>query len=564
MDLLNELQDREAMKRCNFLVNQLYSERTKYEPVWKQLSDYIYPMRGRFGEEDGGREGSRRDRCLIDPYPMDAVNKCSAGLHGGLTSPSKPWFELALADKEKSDFHTVRMWLNEVHDIMMGIYAKSNTYNMLYQLYAELPQFGTAAAMMYQDYEYGIWHRSFTCGEYAGGVDSKGRVNMFARKLSLNAMQMVEEFGKDKVSTSVLNAYSSGDVTTRFRVNMLIERNDEYDPEKLKLGNFPWKSWYWEEGQTDCFLRISGYHEQPFLMPRWTVVANEVYGVGPGHNALGNCMQLQKLEKNKLHATDNEADPALMLPASVKKVDTRPGAKNYVPSGENMQAYPLVPPGAKRYEGLMALVAEKRNQISSSFFNDLMVMLTVQDNPQMTAREVAAREEEKLLMLSPVLEQFHNEVLDPLTKRTFGICLRNGLLPPMPEEIKTEELKVNFISLLAQAQRMVEMPSIEKVMGFAGSMAAINPEILDNINFDQALRRSAEVYGAPEIILRSEEETAEIRRERQAMQQAQFEAEQAAQMAAPAKDMAQAARLMAETPVQDGNALEELLGGGIV
>ena len=182
----------------------------------------------------------------------------------------------------------------------------------------------------------------------------------------------------------------------------------------------------------------------------------------------------------------------------------------------------------------------------------------------MTAREVAAREEEKLLMLSPVLEQFHNEVLDPLTKRTFGICLRNGLLPPMPEEIKTEELKVNFISLLAQAQRMVEMPSIEKVMGFAGSMAAINPEILDNINFDQALRRSAEVYGAPEIILRSEEETAEIRRERQAMQQAQFEAEQAAQMAAPAKDMAQAARLMAETPVQDGNALEELLGGGIV
>lgn len=564
MDLLNELQDREAMKRCNFLVNQLYSERTKYEPVWKQLSDYIYPMRGRFGEEDGGREGSRRDRCLIDPYPMDAVNKCSAGLHGGLTSPSKPWFELALADKEKSDFHTVRMWLNEVHDIMMGIYAKSNTYNMLYQLYAELPQFGTAAAMMYQDYEYGIWHRSFTCGEYAGGVDSKGRVNMFARKLSFNAMQMVEEFGKDKVSTSVLNAYSSGDVTTRFRVNMLIERNDEYDPEKLKLGNFPWKSWYWEEGQTDCFLRISGYHEQPFLMPRWTVVANEVYGVGPGHNALGNCMQLQKLEKNKLHATDNEADPALMLPASVKKVDTRPGAKNYVPSGENMQAYPLVPPGAKRYEGLMALVAEKRNQISSSFFNDLMVMLTVQDNPQMTAREVAAREEEKLLMLSPVLEQFHNEVLDPLTKRTFGICLRNGLLPPMPEEIKTEELKVNFISLLAQAQRMVEMPSIEKVMGFAGSMAAINPEILDNINFDQALRRSAEVYGAPEIILRSEEETAEIRRERQAMQQAQLEAEQAAQMAAPAKDMAQAARLMAETPVQDGNALEELLGGGIV
>ena len=75
MDIQNELQDREAMKRCNYLVNQLYSERSKYEPVWKQLSDYIYPMRGRFSEEEGSREGSRRDRCLVDPFPMDAVNK---------------------------------------------------------------------------------------------------------------------------------------------------------------------------------------------------------------------------------------------------------------------------------------------------------------------------------------------------------------------------------------------------------------------------------------------------------------------------------------------------------
>lgn len=561
MDIKEQLQNSEALKRCNYLVNQLYQERSKYVPVWKQLSDYIYPMRGRFDEEEGSREGSRRDRCLIDPFPMDAVNKCSAGLHGGLTSPSKPWFALTLRDKEKADNHAVRMWLDDVHDIMMSVYAKSNTYNMLYQLYAELPQFGTAAAMMYQDFETGIYHKSFTCGEYAGGVDSKGRVNMFARRMAFNAIQMVQEFGKENVSQEVRNAYTRGDVTTRFRVNMLIERNDDYNPEVLKLGNFPWKSWYWEEGESDRFLRVSGYHEQPFLMPRWTVVANEVYGVGPGHNALGNCMQLQKLEKNKLHCTDNEADPAMMFPASMDRVDTRPGAKNYVPDGTQMTAYPLVPPGAKRYEGMVMLVNEKRNQISANFYNDLMTMLAVQDNPQMTAREVAAREEEKLLMLSPVLEQFHNEVLDPLTKRTFGICLRNGLFPPMPEEISGEELKVEFISLLAQAQRMVEMPSIEKVMGFAGSMAAINPEIIDNINFDEALRRSADIYGAPEQILRSEEETAEIRAKRQEAQQAQMEAEQMAQMAAPARDMAQAARLMSETSTGGSNALEEMLGG---
>lgn len=556
-----QLGDSAALREKQHIVTQMYTERSKQESTWELLSKYIYPMRGRFHEEGGSREGQRRDQYLIDPYPMDAITKCAAGLHSGLTSPSRPWFELSLQDAEKAEMHNVRLWLNDAHDVMMSLYARSNTYAMLYQIEAEVAQFGTAAALMLQDYNYGIWHRPYTCGEYCGGVDARGKVTSFGRRFELNARQMVTEFGEENVSPGVLAASKAQDITQRFAVEMLIERNARYDPNKMALGNFPWTSHYWEYGRNDKFLKISGFREQPFLMMRWLTVANEVYGTGPGHNALGDCMQLQRLERNKLRATDNEVDPAMVYPASMKKVDRLPGGQNFVPETTQMTAYPLVPPGAKRYEGIAMLVNEKHQHIASTFYNDLLVMLSMQTSQQMTAREVAERHEEKLLMLGPVLEQFHNEVLEPLTLRTFGICLRNGLFPPMPDEISEAELKVDFVSLLAQAQKMVELPSIQNVVGMAGNLAAIYPEIIDNIDSDAVIRKSAIINGAPEKIIRSEDDVQQIRRQRA---EAQAQAEQAQQMAAaagPVKDVAQAARLMSETPTSGGNALDEILGG---
>lgn len=561
----NILQDTSVLKDKQYLVEQMYTERSKYEPQWRLLSRYIFPERGRFYEESGSLEGSRHDIGLIDPYPMDAVQKCAAGLQSGLTSPSRPWFELTLADTEKADYHEVRRWLNEVHDIMMAIYAKGNTYDMLYNIEAEISQFGTAGALMLQDYEKGLLHQCYTCGEYAGGVDARGRVNSFARRFTLNALQMVKEFGIGNVSETVRNAYNNSDVTQRFDVEMLIEENLDYTPDVLRPGNFPWRSCYWERGCTDRFLRLSGYHEQPFLMPRWLVVANSIYGTGPGHNALGNCMQLQKIEKNKLRCMDNEGDPAMIFPASMKKVNRQPGGINFVADGTQMQAYPLVPPGAKRYEGFLGLSQEKRQQIAATFFNDLLVMLSTQDNPQMTAREIAERHEEKILMLGPVLERFHNEVLEPLTLRTFGIGLRNGLFPPMPEEISASEIKVNFVSLLAQAQKQVAIPSVQNVLGIVGNVVGIYPEAADNIHIDNVVREVAAMSGAPEKILRSTDEVDAMREQRAAQQQAMAQQGQMLQAAQPAKNMAEAARLLSETPAGDGSALDELINyrGGI-
>ncbi len=561
--LQDVLRDTEALRKKKQTVNQMMLERSQFEPTWKLLSKYIYPMRGRFDEEDKTSDGRRRDYYLLDPYPMEACLKCGSGLHAGLTSPSRPWFSLGLQDDELAEYHTVKLWLEECKDIMMGIYAKSNIYNMLLNIDAELSQFGTAGALLLEDYEHAVWARSYTCGEYAGDVDARGRVSHFARRFKLTAWQMVQEFGFDVCSDAVRNAFKENNFKAYFPVTMLIEQNRKYDPDVLALGNFPWRSYYFEDSSSDRFLKVAGYHERPFLMPRWTTVANGIYGCGPGHNALGNCMQLQKLETVNMRLLEIRADPPVIVPASVGKVNRLPGKNTVVPDGAVQNIKPLFQTSGSR-EDVWQTIQQKQHQIGSAFYNDLFVMLSSQDNPQMTAREVAERHEEKLLMLSPVLEQLHNEVLIPLTKRTFEICLRNELLPPVPEELQGQEgnLKVEFVSLLAQAQRMVESPALEKTLALAGNLAGIAPDIVDNIDMDAVIRQHAVINGAPETIMRDENDVKKLREQRAQEQARQQQMQEAAVMAPAVRDGVEAARLLSETPVSDENSvLNTMLGG---
>ena len=556
------LSDRELLQKKRRIISQMYDERAQQENTWRKLSQYINPSRGRFDEDNRTSEGKRRDYFLLDPYPMEAHGKCAAGLHSGLTSPSRPWFELGLADAELSEFHSVRLWLDECKEILMDVYAKSNVYNMLLQIEAELSQFGTAAALLLEDYSTAVWCRPYTCGEYAGDVDARGRVSRFARKMRFKAWQMVEEFGYDVVSEAVKRAYNQNDNNSDFEVQMLIDRNPEYDPYLLGVGNFPWRSVYFETTSQDKFLKIAGYNECPFLMPRWTTIANGIYGTGPGHNALGNCMQLQKLEEVNMQLLENRANPPMIVPSSVGKVNRLPGKTTLVPDGTISQGIrPLYEMTGSR-EDVMATIQFKQSQIGAAFFNDLFIMLSQTDTPEMTAREVAERHEEKLLMLSPVLEQMHNEVLSPLTKRTFEICMRNGMFPPMPQELEGQEntIKAEFISLLAQAQKAVAAPSIERTLALAGNMAGISPEIMDNLNLDETIRKHAAYLGTPESIMRDRDDVEKMRKDRAAAQAQQQQLENAEAMAPALKDGVEAARLMSEINPED-KSIAALMGG---
>ena len=122
------------------------------------------------------------------------------------------------------------------------------------------------------------------------------------------------------------------------------------------------------------------------------------------------------------------------------------------------------------------------------------------------------------------LDRLRSELYQPLIYRVHSIMSRRDELPPPPSEIGNKQLKVEFISILAQAQQSKGIAAIERMVQFTTGLAAAYPVALDKLNSDEAIEQMAEMYGTPPGLINSDEKVEEIRtgRARQQMQSQQM------------------------------------------
>ncbi len=508
--------------------------RTRYEDMksqaqdwknsWKELAKYIAPTRG-FFEGDRPSDGRKIDhRALIDSDPLLAVEVLSAGMVSGLTSPSRSWFELSLSNEKLMKQQGVRTWLHEVRRRMEEVFARSNVYNTLHSFYQEISVFGTAAFLLEEDPERVVSCRAFTAGEYVLDCDESGRVNSFGREFWLTPGQLASQFGLEMLPPSLRLAAEENRGGWQ-KVLHVILPNPQADERKLDWAHMPYVSAYFTpQGQ---LLRKGGYRQFPVIAARWEVRNScDVYGRGPGWKALGDVKMLQKMQKTKLVALDKNTNPPMMVSANVQgEVNLLPGGlTRYSGSGAEGAVKPAyqVPVDLNALEQSIERV---KQTIKGQFFADVFLMLSTQNFSNMTATEVAERHQEKMLVLGPVLERLKNELLDPLIERTFDIMFRRGVVPLPPLDIQGEDMKVQYVSLIAQAQKQSGMAALQQGIAFTSNLAQGNPHVLDKINFDAALEEGLDMLGVSPRVLRSEEETQQIRSQREQLLQIQAAAQ---------------------------------------
>jgi hypothetical protein len=292
------------------------------------------------------------------------------------------------------------------------------------------------------------------------------------------------------------------------------------------------------------------------LAPRWSVTGEDVYGSSPGMDALGDVRALQLLERRKAQAVDKIVNPPMRGPAALQngRVSLLPGDVTYVDAVQPGQTFaPAYEINTAAVAVLSQAIAEHEARIKTAFYADLWLMLSQGADQTMTAREVAERHEEKMLQLGPVMERLQDELLDPLVDRTFSILLRNGDLPPPPEELEGMELRVEYLSIMAQAQKMLGITGVERLASFVGSLAAVKPEVLDKVDFDQMIDEYGLMVGTPPALVRTDEDVDTIR-------QARAEEAQAAQASALQAQAIEGAKTLSQTDTQGDNALTRMLG----
>jgi len=154
--------------------------------------------------------------------------------------------------------------------------------------------------------------------------------------------------------------------------------------------------------------------------------------------------------------------------------------------------------------------------------------------------------------LGPVLEQLNQDLLDPLIDIAFNLMARQGILPEAPEELQGVPLKVEYVSAMAQAQKLVSIGGIERFGGFVSQLAEVHPEALDKVDFDQTIDEYGDMVSVPQGVVRSDDDVAAIRAERAKQQQA-------AQAAESMKALAGGARDLSQTPLDGNTALNAVL-----
>jgi len=177
---------------------------------------------------------------------------------------------------------------------------------------------------------------------------------------------------------------------------------------------------------------------------------------------------------------------------------------------------------------------QRREAIAKTFHID---QLLVTANRTMTATEVLQRNEEKMRILGPVLGRLQSELLQPMIIRIFNIMLRNNLLPEAPEILVNQEIDVEYVSPMAQAQRGQELSSIVRGLELFGQIGQIAP-VQDYIDEEGLIKQIIRITGLPARMIRGDKEVKLIREQRAAAQAQQAQMMQAMQEAKVAKDAA--------------------------
>jgi hypothetical protein len=555
-------------KRYGRLVSALKQDRASWEPHWRDLSDHFLPRRGEWlgvQSNSTSRRGDKRNQKLIDGTPRYAARTLASGLMAGLTSPARPWFRLTTPDLGLMEYVPVKQWLYAVEQRMRDVFSRSNLYNTLPVVYSELGVFGTMAMLVDDHPTEVIRCQPFTIGSYYLANNSDLQNDTFVRDFRLTVRQLVQKFGRAALSPQVENLVRSGNFEQQIDVVHIITPNGDREIGASGAKGMGALSVYYEASEGDAqdkFLSKQGYHENPVMAGRWEVTSDEVYGSSPAMDALGDARALQLQQKRKAQAIDKHVDPPMVAHPSMRNdmPSALPGMTVFSEQNTGFApAYTIKP----EIQALMLDIREIQERIKIAMYENLFLMISQSDRREITAREIDERHEEKLLQLGPVLERLNDEVLDNLIDRTFNIMVRRSkpywegklmgtpLLPPPPPELAEIDLKVEYISIMAQAQRMVATGGLERTVAFVTSIAGIDPDARDKVDFDQLIDEYTQSQGIPPTVVRDDKVVAEIRA-------ARAEQAQAAQAAQQMPEMAKTVKMLGETPTGGDTALTNI------
>lgn len=544
---------------------------------YSDLAKFILPRRSIWLTQSAGglpspnsmTRGLEINEAILDPTATFATRICAGGLMSGLASPSRPWFKIVPAMRGVTIDDEARQWLDGIEDVIYTVLARSNFYNSFAQECEDIVIYGTAVNIIYEDEKDLIRCYTPCVGEYYLGSGATMRIDCLNRVFVMTVAQIVDFFGIDNCSPDIQKLWKEkgGALATERLIAHSIEPNFSVagtNTGKIQ-GDFTWREVYWLYGTGTSYpLAMRGFMDSPFTASRWSTQSNDAYGRSPGMDILPDVRQLQVETARKAEGIEKGLRPPLIGSAELMNKPTTqlPGhltiLNGDIGPGKGIRSIYDAQFDLDHVSQDIALIQQR---IKVGLFNDLFLMISEGPTNQKTATEIQAKLVEKMNVLGPVVEGLLSESLQPKLRRIFAILKRKNMISPPPKSMQGVSLDIQFVSLLALAQKAASTGGIEALMRLVGELGQIHPEVLDNVDFDETLQEYNDLLGNKQKILKGPRTVAGIRQQRAQAQQKQEQATLAAHAATVADKGANAANTLASTPIGSGaSALDQMLG----
>lgn len=526
---------------------KLKAQRGTWESNWQELTNLVLPNEADFNTERS--RGGKRTTHVYDSTGIHANEMLAAGLHGMLTNPASNWFSLRIKDDQNNlaDSSEAKQWLEDTTNVILSeIAAPSVAFSShIHEYYLSLCSIGTACIFIGDPVNReGVSFRAIHIEEIFIAENADGIIDTVFRSFEMTVRQIVQKWGEKSLSPRIAKMYEKKDYDKQVQLLHCVYPREDMDKGKKAATMLPVASVYIDEKDKHV-LAEGGFDEMPYMVSRWSKAVGEVFGRSPAMTALPDIKMLQEIMKTTIKAAQKVVDPPLLVPDDgvLGPVRTIPGGLNYYRASSGARIEPLQT-GANiglSYD----MMNDLRERIRTMFFLD---QLQFQGAPRMTATEVVERTERTLRLLGPTLGRLQSEFLGPMIERIYGVLSRSGRLPEPPESIAEQELKIEYVSPLARAQRQSETQGIMRTLEFIGPIAGMDPQAAQVVKGADTVRHIAELNGVPPMLLKSDEE---LLAEAKAQQEAQA-AQQQMMQGAQVMDMMQKGANVAKTAGEAG------------
>jgi|GEM_PF-2408810 len=504
--------------------DNLKTKREKWNNTWGELKKYVCPQ-------------TESSKIIFDSTSIWSREQLASGLQSLMVNPAMNWFGINLSEAlgyndDETEIPADLAYLSQaIQNRILSVFNNpaSNFYNQIHEFFLNLTAYGTGVFYVEEDLNIqgGLFFRNISLNECYFEENKFGFVGSMYRLFSMQAKAAAAKWSDNKKLAE--QAVKTPDekleilhIVTLNNETASRENNNKESRKNRTANNLVYSSKYIYLEEREL-LSSAGYTYFPFLVTRWIKEEGEPYGYAPAYHVLPDIKLLNSLRQITLKVAQKQLDPPLLVPKDgyYLPLYTTPGSVNFYRNGIADKIVPLT-----GMENIMPTEVEQnqcRDAIYKAFYVDIFRMQ--KENKEMTAMEVQIRNEEQMRMMAPMVGRIETEFLNPLINIVYTSLIKYNKLPELESAQLAPQIRPEYISPLTGAQKSSSINAIEQVLGFFQRSGIVNmfPDIYDNIDFDKVLKLFVELKGAPQTILKTEQEVTQARQQRKIAQMQQMQ-----------------------------------------